>query len=102
MDMLNLQDFVDARLYENEEDVLQDALRHLLRSRADLRLRLAVFRYQNDAISLAKAAGLAGVSWAQMKDILQEQDIDVYLGPESVEEARRDVDALRDHLLTAQ
>lgn len=102
MDMLNLQDFVDARLYENEEDVLQDALRHLLRSRADLRLRLAVFRYQNDAISLAKAAGLAGVSWAQMKDILQEQDIDVYLGPESVEEARRDVDALRDHLSTAQ
>ena len=100
MNMLNLQDFVDARLYENEEDVLQDALRHLLRGRADLRVRLAIHRYQTDAISLAKAASLAGVSWAQMKDILQEQGVDARLGPDSADDARREVDSLRDHLST--
>ena len=92
--MLKVQEFVDARLYDSEEDVIQDALRHLLRSRADLRVQLAVHRYQTEAISLAKAASLAGVSWAQMKDILLEQGIQPRLGPETVDEARREVEAL--------
>ena len=39
---------------------------------------LAVYRYQHEAISLAKAASLAGVSWAQMKEILLEQGIDAF------------------------
>ena len=73
--MLRVRDFVEARLYDDEEDVIQDALRHLLRARADLRIQLAVHRYQTEEISLAKAASLAGVSWAQMKDILVERGI---------------------------
>ena len=69
------QDFVTARLYDSEEEVVQDALRHLLRACPELRIRLAVHRYQTEEISLAKAASLAGVSWAQMKDILLEHGI---------------------------
>ena len=95
--MLRVQDFVDARLYDSEADVIQDALRQLLRSRGDLRIQLAVHRYQTEGISLAKAASAAGVSWAQMKDILVEQGIEPRLGPETVEEARREVDALRSY-----
>jgi predicted HTH domain antitoxin len=95
--MLRVQEFVDARLYDSEEDVIQDALRHLLRSRADLRVQLAVHRYQTEGISLAKAASLAGVSWAQMKDILLEQGIQPHLGPETLEEARQEVEALRSY-----
>jgi len=95
--MLKVQEFVDARLYESEEEVIQDALRHLLRSRADLRVQLAVHRYRSERISLAKAASLAGVSWAQMKDILLEQGIEPRLGPETVDDAHREVDALRSY-----
>jgi predicted HTH domain antitoxin len=69
------EDFVKARLYDSEEDVVQDALRHLLRARPELRIQLAIHHYQTEAISLAKAASLAGVSWAQMKDILLERGI---------------------------
>jgi hypothetical protein len=36
---------------------------------------------------LAKAAELAGVSWAQMRDFLLEQDIKPALGPATFEEA---------------
>ena len=93
--MLSVQDFLDARLYESEEDVIQDALRHLLRSRADLRIQLAVHRYQSEEISLAKAATLAGVSWAQMKDILLEKGIQPRLGAETIEDAQQEVEALR-------
>ena len=37
--MLNPQDFIEARLYDNEEDLIQDALRHLLRGRPELRIQ---------------------------------------------------------------
>lgn len=95
--MLRVRDFVEARLYVDEEAVIQDALRHLLRARADLRIQLAIHRYQTEEISLAKAASLAGVSWAQMKDILVERGIQPRLGPETIIEAKEEVEALRNY-----
>jgi predicted HTH domain antitoxin len=97
--MLKVQDFVEAHLYQDEEMVIQDALRHLLRARPDLRIQLAVFRYQHDNISLAKAASLAGVSWAQMKDILLECGVSPRLGVETLEEAEHDIQVLREELM---
>jgi predicted HTH domain antitoxin len=88
---------VNARLYESEEAAIQDALRHLLRGRPDLRVQVVVHRYQSEDISLAKAASLAGVSWAQMKDILLERGIQPRLGPETLEEAEKEIQALRDY-----
>ena len=95
--MVTVRDFVKARLYESEEDVIRDALRHLLRGRPDLRTKLAIYCYQAQNISLAKAASLAGVSWAQMKDILLKQGIQPRLGPETLEEAEREAQVLRDY-----
>ncbi len=92
------QDLVAARLYENEDAVVSDALRHLLRARPDLRISLAVYRYQRQELSLAKAAALAGVSWPQMREILIERGVSLALGPETIEEAAEDVEVLRKHL----
>lgn len=96
--MLHIHDLVEARLYASEEEVIQDALRHLLRARPQLRVQLAIHRYQTEQISLAKAASLAGVSWAQMRDILLEHGIQPRLGPETVEAAEREVQAQREYL----
>jgi predicted HTH domain antitoxin len=90
------RDFVQARLYNSEEEVIRDALRHLLRARPDVRVQLAAYRYQTEGLSLAKAAELARVSWAQMKEILLEKRIAPRLGPETVEEAEAEAQALRD------
>jgi predicted HTH domain antitoxin len=98
--VLKAHDFVDARLYDSEEDVIQDALRHLLRARPELRIQLAVHRYQTEKLSLAKADSLAGVSWAQMKDILLERGVQPRLGPETLEEAENEVHSLRDYFQT--
>ena len=98
--MLKARDFVEARLYVSEEDVIRDALRHLLRARPELRIQLAIHRYQSEELSLAKAASLAGVSWAQMKDILLERGVQPRLGPETLEEAQTEAQALRDYLQT--
>ena len=96
--MLEIDDLVDARLYESRDEAIQDALRHLLRARPDLRVQLAIHRYETDAISLAAAANMAGVSWDQMRHILTEQGIQARLGPATMDEARAEVRALRDHL----
>jgi len=93
--MIRARDFVDASLYQTEEDVVQDALRHLLRARPDLRIRLAVHQYETGGLSIAKAASLAGVSWTQMKDILAEHHVQPRLGSEIIEEAEQEVQTLR-------
>jgi predicted HTH domain antitoxin len=93
--MLTTRDLVDAHLYPDEDAVIQDALRHLLRARPALRVELALHRYQTEQISLAKAAELAGVSWAQMRDIFLERGMQPRLGPDTLEEAHHDVDVLR-------
>lgn len=72
-------------------------MRHLLRSRPELRIQLAVYQYKTQEISLAKAASLAGVSWAQMKDVLLEQGVDPRLGPDTVEKTQEEVETLRDY-----
>lgn len=93
--MTTTHDLVNAQFYPSEDAVIADALRHLLRARPDLRIGLAVYRYQHEAISLAQAAALAGVSWPQMTEILIERGVPLRLGPASVEEAQAEVAALR-------
>ena len=94
---MEVQDLVDARLYSSAEDAIQDALRHLLRARPEVKVQLAVHRYQTENLSLAKCASLAGVSWAQMKEILLERGIQPRLGPETLEEAAEELRVVRDH-----
>ena len=96
--MLQTADFVKAKLYDSEEAVIRDALRYLLRSRPEMRIQLAIHRYQEEELSLAKAAALAGVSWAQMRDILLEKGIQPRLGPETAAEAEAEVNQLRRYL----
>ena len=64
-----------------------------------MKIQLAVYRYQQEDLSLAKAAELAGVSWWQMRDILLEQGIDPALGSSTTEEGQTEVDQLRNYLL---
>jgi predicted HTH domain antitoxin len=96
--MITPKSFVEARLYQNEEAVVQDALRHLLRSRPDLKIQLAVHQYAEKNASIEKAANLAGVSWAQMKDILKEKGIPLRLGVDTIGEALEDARNLRKEL----
>ncbi len=96
--MTRTQELVAAHVYENEEAVIQDALRRLLRSRPDARIKLAVYRYRTEQVSLARAAALAGVSWAEMREILLEEGVLLRLGPETVAEARHEVQVLVDYM----
>ena len=96
--VIKIQDLVNANLYKSEEEAIQDALRHLIRSHPDLRIQIAVHHYQTEGLSLARAAQLAGVSWAQMREILQQRGISIAMGPETQKEAQQEVEALETYL----
>jgi len=90
--------FVAAGLYEDDEAVVQDAVRALLTEKPQLRLEVAIHRYRTEDISLAKAAELAGVSWQRMREILLSRGLQPRLGSETEKEALEEVEALRRHL----
>lgn len=87
--LVETHDLVEARLYENEDEVIRDALRHLLSDRPDLRVSVAVHRYRTDEeLSLNQAAAIAGVSLERMKEILERHDVPLRLGSATIGEAR--------------
>ena len=92
---INIQDLVDAGVFPNADAAMQEALRVLWQERPGVRIDVAIHHYITAPISLAKAAAIAGVSFDRMKDILAERGVELRLGPETVEEARQDVEALR-------
>jgi predicted HTH domain antitoxin len=96
--MVSPQALVQAGLYPDEESVIQEALRVLWQERPQLRIDWAVYRYQTDDISLAKAAALAGVCFDRMKEILMQRGIQPRLGPETVAEARQEMEVVEQTL----
>jgi uncharacterized protein (DUF433 family)/predicted HTH domain antitoxin len=93
--LVRAQDLVEARLYENKDQVIQDAFRHLLSDRPDLRISVAVHRYRTDEeLSLNQAAAIAGVSLERMKEILERHDVPLRLGPATIEETRAEYAAI--------
>ena len=95
LESIQVQDLVETRVYENEEQVVQEALRYLLLERPDLRVLVALRRYRADPeLSLAKAAALAGVSLERMKEILERHNVPLRLGPATLAEARAEVATL--------
>jgi predicted HTH domain antitoxin len=90
-DQSNLKALLDMGIYKSEEDFLHEALQEILKSNEELRIKLAMHRYQTEDISLGKAAEIAGLCWDDMKQILIKNGIRPRLGPETIEEAREEV-----------
>lgn len=92
---IRIQDLIQAQLYESEESAVQDALRHLLLDRPDLRIQVAIHRYRVDTeLSLAQAAAIAGISFERMKELLDRHSVPLRLGPENLEDARTEVETV--------
>lgn len=86
---------VSAGIFENKSDAIRHALRDYFDDHEDARLAAAIHLYDNDEISLGKAARLAGASRFDMPEILREHGVEVKLGPEDMEDAQKEVDVAR-------
>ena len=96
------KNLVQAKLYPDEQSVIREAMRALWREHPQLRINWAVYQYQNQPISLAKAAALAGVCFDRMKEILVQRGIQPRLGPETIEEARRELEVIEQALASGE
>lgn len=81
---------VATLLDEDKSTVIRKALREGL---ADLRIRLAVERYQTGETSTNQAARLAGVSIAEWLEIARERNLTTQL---SADDLAADVDSARE------
>ncbi len=92
---IEAQTLVQAGLYPDTETAIQEALRVLWQERPNVRLEVAAYRYRTENLSISKAAALAGVCFDRMKEALAERGIPLRLGPETLAEARAELDSLR-------
>ncbi len=87
-----LRQLVKSGLYPNEQTALRSALRALFQANPQAKIKMIINAYQAGEISLGKSAAMLGVSQEEMKDILREAGVEIYLGPltreELVEDAR--------------
>lgn len=92
--MITPSALVQAGLYPDETTVIQEAMRALWHEHPQLQIDWAIYQYQTQDISLAKAAALANVCFDRMKELLAQRGIQPRLGPETLEEARKELEAL--------
>jgi predicted HTH domain antitoxin len=78
------------------KSAIQEAMRVLWQERPNLRLDWAIYQYQTEEISLAKAATIASVSFDRMKEILVGRGIQPRLGPETIAEARQEMEVRKE------
>ncbi len=60
------------------------------------RYNLVIAHYLAGSINLGRAAELLGLSWFDLRERFQRLDVPLRLGPETVEEAKEEVRALRE------
>lgn len=56
--------------YPSKSDLLKDAFRALLNTKAELRVSLAIELYLKEKVSLARAAELAGMTTIEFKEVI--------------------------------
>ena len=72
---------VEQGTYRSSEEMVQDALRALLRTRPDLRVRLAIEMYKKEEASLSRAAEVAGMDFESFKEALADAGVVRQLTP---------------------
>ncbi len=72
---------VEAGVYPSKEELLEEAIRALLRSRPELRQAMAVALYRQGRVSLARAAEIAGLNQEAFKALIQDLNIPYEVPP---------------------
>ena len=91
------KELVDLALYKDEQEVIEEGVRYILRSHPEYRIEIAIKRYKEEVVSLGKAADLAGISLEEMKEILKTRGV-ALKGPESREEIKEDAERAKEAL----
>ncbi len=85
---------VEEGIYRDRESLVRDAFRALLRTKPELRGRLALSLYRRGQVSLARAAEISGMDRESFKELLWEAGVSRSIAPVGEEAVRREVERL--------
>ncbi len=77
--------FLIPRYFKNKSELLDEAVKLILRSNQAIRVELAINLYVREKASLAKAAEIAGVTTPEFKEILAEMGYKRVVEGDSIE-----------------
>jgi len=84
-------ELVDLGLDENEQDVIDDGIRHILRAHPEYKIEIAIKKYKKEVVSIGKAANIAGTSLEDMKELLKNRGV-ALKGLENIKEIQEDAE----------
>ena len=80
--------------YENKGELIEDALRALLRAKPELRRDAAVELYTKKEVSLSRAAEIGGMNVADFNELLKDRGIKISVPSILVEEIDKEVERI--------
>ena len=83
------------KLRERQPDLIEPALRRLVRENEDIRWGVVVGAYQDRQINLGKAAEWLGLTELELREHFIDLGIPLRLGSAEMPEARAEVEAMR-------
>jgi predicted HTH domain antitoxin len=81
--------------YSSIDEAVKDAFMTLLNVKPDLKISAAIELYQEEEISLSRAAEISGVSTIEFKDILANRGISRKIGARSKEELEQGAELIK-------
>lgn len=85
---------VDMGKYSSREELMEDALRALLRTKPELRMDLAIELYKKKEVSLSRAAEICGLNIEDFKELLKERGIKITVPEVTSNELDREVELI--------
>ena len=92
---IELAALIKARVFRNKREAIAEALRLMLATRPQLRLEAAIQLFKDEAVTLGRAAELAGLTRWEFEAILADRGIERVVACDTAENLERQVEALR-------
>ena len=80
--------------YPSKNDLIEDALRALLRAKPELKRDVAIELYKKKEVSLSRAAEMCGLNIEEFKESLKERGITISVPSIPAEEVDREVERI--------
>ena len=77
--------------YPSKEELMEDALRALIRAKPELRRDIAIELYKKEEVSFSRAAEICGLNIEDFKELLKERGIKISVPSISVKEVNEEV-----------
>ncbi len=80
--------------YHDRDELMEDALRALIRSKPNLKKDFAVELYDRGDVSLSRGAEIAGLNLEEFKEVLKEKGVKIRVPEISTKELGEEVDLI--------